>query len=361
MTEKNKRLLQIPQGTEIIYLEEAFIHQQAVSRINNLFTGWGYLPVETPLFDFFDIYQELVAGKERDIYRLIDRDGDLLMLRSDITLFLAKQMGMLLTPEDLPKRVYYSGAILRHQNKEDISKNEFFQTGIELIGKKGLNADLEVLVLLADTFKLLKIPGKIHVGSIAVIKSLLSSCGEKTIDAVLTGAGSRDFNSIEAALSGVIPEEKMNFILNLLKFIGTGQEFKDMLSNSSYRPEDNEADKVNYLITLLETLESMGMGETFRIDMSETGNQGYYTGIVFQGYLTGVDSAVASGGRYDTLLDHFGFNAPSVGFSLLLRKIEEHIGSGFSLPEHTKVESEDFRKAYSKAQEIRKKGGIAIL
>ncbi len=361
MTEKNQRLLQIPQGTEIIYLEEAFRHQQAVSRINSLFTSWGYLPVETPLFDFFDIYQELLAEKVKDVYRLIDREGDLLMLRSDITLFLAKQMGLLLNSIDLPKRVYYSGAILRHQNREDISKNEFFQTGIELIGKSGTNADMEVLVLLIDTFKLLNISPVIHIGSRDIINSVLSHYPKEFIQDIFTAVGSRNFSTLETLLRGNISAGKIPFIMDLFRFIGTNSEFKAMLKSQSYEPDKQEKESLNYLTALADKLEELGIGEYFRIDLSETGNQAYYTGIVFQGYIKGSDSAVVSGGRYDSLLRYFGFDAPSVGFSILLRKVEEHLGSGFSLPDHTKINSEDFITAYREAEKIRKEGGIAIL
>ncbi len=361
MTEKNQRLLQIPQGTEIIYLEEAFKHQQAVSQINTLFTSWGYLPVETPLFDFFDIYQELLSNKVQDVYRLVDREGDLLMLRSDITLFLAKQMGIMLSRADLPKRVYYSGAILRHQNREDISKNEFFQTGIELIGKSGAEADLEVLTLLVRTFEALNVKPVVHIGSRDLINTLLSAYPDDFTASVFTAVKKRDFPSLKNLLEGNVSSEKIPFFMHLLQFIGTSEEFRNMLKKYSYKPSEIEMEKIEYLLSLLDTLEKLGMGQYFRIDMSETGNQSYYTGIIFQGYLEGTDSAVVSGGRYDSLLEHFGFDTPSVGFSILLRKVEEHLGSKFTLPENTRIKEKDFATAFRKAEKIRKEGGIAIL
>lgn len=361
MTERKQRLLQTPQGTEGIYLEEAFRHQQAASRINNLFRGWGYLPVETPLFDFFDIYQDMVSGKEKDIYRLIDREGDLLMLRSDITLFLAKQMGLLLSKADLPMRVFYSGAILRHQNQEDISKNEFFQTGIELIGKKGLNADMEVLVLLIDTFKLLDLKPRIHIGSREVINATLSGFPHEHTTEVLKTLSARDFYKLKDLLTEKLSGEKISFLMELFKFIGSRLEFISMLERNSYRLDKEEQTSIEYLISLTDTLEKLGLQDSFRIDISETGNQNYHTGIVFQGYLDGIDSAVTSGGRYDTLLKQFGFDTPSVGFSILLRKVENSMGTSFSLPPQIKIEEQDFITAYRKAEDLRKEGRIVII
>ncbi len=362
MTEKKKRLLQIPQGTESFYFEEAFRHQQAVTRLNELFTLWGYLPVETPLFDFFEIYQDMVSGKEKDIYRLIDREGDLLMLRSDITLFLAKQIGLLSHSTDLPLRVYYSGAILRHQNFEDISKNEFFQTGVELIGKSGFNADMEILTLLSKTFSALNVHPSIHIGSRELLNTLFSDFSEEERIKALEMAGNRDFTVLDEFLHNRISEEKLTFIMELLPFIGSDEELRNLMETSAYTLTVKEEKNIVYLLSLLEMIKKMNMSAQFRIDISETGSQSYYTGIVFQGYLEGIDSAVVSGGRYDALLRQFGLDTPSVGFSILLRKIENSMGSDFSIPkEHVIIEKQDFMTAYAQAENLRNRGRIAIL
>ncbi len=361
MTERNTRLLQQPQGTERLYLEEAYRHQQAVSRLHNLFTHWGYLPVETPLFDFFDIYQDMLSGKEKDIYRLIDREGDLLMLRSDITLFLAKQIGLLSGSVDLPLRVYYSGAILRHQNQEDISKNEFFQTGIELIGQSGMRSDMEVLTLLLATFKALDLVPRIHIGSREILSRVFADFSAEEYSRIVTCTGNREFKKLEQLLEGKMNSRRKTFILDLVSFIGTAPAFKELVTKSSYRPEAEEQQAIDYLLSLMNTLSELDMGDFFRIDLSETGSQRYYTGIVFQGYLRGVDSAVVSGGRYDTLLKEFGFDTPSTGFSILLRKVEKLMSPDFSIPDHTAVTNPDFPSAYREAEILRQQGRIALL
>ena len=361
MTGKKNRLLQLPQGTESLYLEEAYRHQQAVARLHNLFTSWGYLPVETPLFDFFDIYQDMISGREKDIYRLIDREGDLLMLRSDITLFLAKQIGLLSGSTDLPLRVYYSGAILRHQNQEDISKNEFFQTGVELIGKEGKYADMEVLTLLIATFKALDLSPRIHLGSRDILAKLFADFSGEEFSHVISLSGNRNFGELEHFINGRISADKKSFILDLISFIGTATDFENLLKKSAYKPDMQEQEAINHLLSLWAMLTELNLENHFRIDMSETGSQHYYTGIVFQGYLEGVDSAVVSGGRYDTLLKEFGFDSPSIGFSILLRKVEKMMSSDFSIPDHTALEQQDFTSAYREADKLRQQGRIVLL
>jgi len=347
-------------GTETIYIEDAYKHRQADQELGKLFTSWGYLPVETPVFDFFDIYQDFIP-LEKDIYRLIDREGDLLMLRSDITLFLAKQMGLSLKNSDLPVRVCYSGTILRHQNREDISKNEFFQTGVELIGKADLNADMEILMLLHSTFQTLEIKPAIHIGSRKLLNAATTNFNEKDKNEIISMISYRDFDNLQRIFESKTDKNRVNFLINLFQFTGSIEELNKFILQSASLLSNEEKAAMVELNTIMDNLNKLDSEDGFVIDLSEVGNQPYYTGIVFQGYIEGVDSAIVSGGRYDNLLGEFGFNTPSVGFSLLLRKIESQLGRKFSFPEYKTVKESNFIDSLKKAETIRKEGRIAIL
>lgn len=365
MTEKRRRLLQIPQGTEAFYLEEAYRHRRITADLDGLYQSWGYLPVYTPIFDFFDNYKPLLSEQAMEsVYRLIDREGDLLMLRSDITLFLARQMGMALREEDLPVRVCYSDVILRHQERGDISRNEFFQSGVELIGKKGRDADVEVLLLLAATLKLLELPAVIHLGTRALLESCSGGMPEAERPRLAEAIATRD----EPRMLALFQERdgaSAAYLTRLFQFIGSREELHALylegkrgafLSESAQR-------ELKYLNALLDSIEKLAAGAAFCIDLSEIGGQPYYTGMVFQAYLAGQDSAIASGGRYDRLLEAFGFAAPSVGFSLLLRKIEPVVGNHgrYAREKVEHVKGPSFEEAFREAERLRRNGKIAIL
>lgn len=362
MTDSKKRYLQVPQGTEGFHLEEAYRHRHITNEILKLFDLWGYLPVETPVFDFYDVYRPLLQGSSRDVYRLIDRDGDLLMLRSDITLFLVKQMGLWLQESDLPSRVCYADTILRHQNAEDISKNEFFQIGAELIGKAGMEADLEILLLLGAVFDRLGILPAVHIGSHHFLTTSLQDFGEEAISQAVKAIRNRDFSSLERILEGHYSARRVQVLLSVFSFIGDGEEFLRLVGEYDGILHNEEIEDLQYLVTLEKKLQEADYGGTLRIDMSEIGTQPYYTGIVFQVYLNDMDDAIASGGRYDKLLDRFGFDCPSVGFSMMLRKIEDKADKSFGRrPKATHVRKKDFIEAFREAEKLRKKGEIAVL
>lgn len=366
MTDKNK--IKIPQGSESFFFEEAYIHRKVTEALQNLFNSWGYLPVETPVFDLYDAYRFLIPESDADrIYRLIDREGDLLMLRSDITLFLARQMGLILSEEDLPARICYSDSILRHQNSEDISHNEFFQSGVELIGKSGFEGDMEILLLLNKTISLLDIPASIHLGSHALFNSVFKSFSEKQKSRLIRMISLREFDELVSYCKEVTGAEHAHISAGLFSFIGSSAELEELLASSPGIKNilgEDAANDAEYLIKIGKTIERAGSGEVFQIDLSEVGSQAYHSGIVFQVYMEAMDTAVISGGRYDNLLSNFGIDAPSVGFSLLQRKVEPGIRNRkrFSLPEKTvKLKESDIVDAFEKAEKLRKEGKIVIL
>ncbi len=361
MIDSRKRYLQVPQGTEGVHLEEAYRHRRITHEMFQLFTQWGYLPVETPVFDFYDIYEPLLRSSTRDVYRLIDRDGDLLMLRSDITLFLAKQMGLWLREEDLPTRVCYADTILRHQSAEDISKNEFFQTGAELIGKAGSEADLEILLLLESIFIKLGVNPSVHLGSHQFLTLALKDFEAEELKQAVKAIRNREHRTLMVLLQEHCSDRRAEVLKSLFAFIGTREEFLAEINQYEGILHNAEMEALEYLAELVEEMENLGYAKDMRIDLSEVGAQPYYTGIVFQVYQAGLDDAIASGGRYDKLLSRFGFDCPSVGFSMMLRKIEDQIGDEFGLPENVvKVEGKSFAEAFRAAQKVREDGGIAI-
>ncbi len=362
MTESKKRYLQVPQGTEGVHLEEAYRHRHITQQLFNLFHLWGYLPVETPVFDFYDIYEPLLHGSTKSVYRLIDREGDLLMLRSDITLFLAKQMGLWLREDDLPTRVCYADTILRHQHAEDISRNEFFQVGAELMGKAGSDADLEILLLLEKTFLTLGITPAIHLGSHKFLTTVFKDFNESELNRAMHLILNRELEQFKELMRPRFSDERLKVLLALFSFIGTWQEFQTEVDRYREKLEPEEEEALTYLMELARQMQSLGYARELCIDLSEVGAQPYYTGIVFQVYLPELDDAVASGGRYDKLLNVFGFDCPSVGFSLMQRKIEDHIDAGFGKPDKvTKVEEADFIESFRAAQKLRDEGVVTIL
>ncbi|MEM5948592.1 ATP phosphoribosyltransferase regulatory subunit [Spirochaetia bacterium 38H-sp] len=320
--DKNKTIVfRTPRGTEELFQHEAILHKYAVRKLEDLYIKNRYFPVQTPVFDFFDIYAPLMdQSMISKTYRMVDREGEVLMLRSDITLFIAKQLGTSLTKKDLPVRISYADTILRHEGQEDISRDEFFQAGIELIGIKERNADIEILNLLYDSIKIFKTPFfAIHLGSKKVFDLIFSQIDMSTKKQIKTAILLRNKRALRELLSiGGYTEEEIANIENLVMFVGDSDLFESLLTSLKLDKSIMEECK-----SLLKTVKQSNIPkENIKIDMSEIGINDYYSGIAFRVYMDGADSEVASGGRYDNLLRYFGLDCPAIGFSIMLRKIE---------------------------------------
>ena len=75
--------------SEGIHLDNIQKHREVRRTIEDICSSWGYRPVETPLLDEYDLYRNHLGSQLlSDSYRLIDRNGKVLLLRSDNTLFL---------------------------------------------------------------------------------------------------------------------------------------------------------------------------------------------------------------------------------------------------------------------------------
>lgn len=322
--EQKTGLLKNPKGTEGILHQEAMDHFKLVSKIEKVFIAQGYIPAKVPVFDYFDVYQEFY-NEPSSLFRLFDKEGELLVLRSDITLFLAKQLGRTLTKENLPLKVFYADSILRHEGQTDISKDEYFQVGAELVGVSGLEGDLEIISMMAQTMEKTSTPYYCHIGSrsfFEIVTKNLSAAQKKKVYKWIT---SRELKEIAPLLQqeGGFSKRSADAIVLLFSFIGTATEFKAILKDNANVLPQAIMSELNSIVKVVEHASKLEGKGSFRLDLSEIGRMPYYTGMVFTIYVDGCDNAVGSGGRYDKMLSHFGFDCPSVGFSIFLRKIKQ--------------------------------------
>jgi len=355
--------LYIPQGTESLHLDEAYTHKAILRDMEDNFHGWGYLPVQTPVFDYFDDYQNLLTPERKDeTYRLIDREGELLMLRSDITLFLARQLSLQLTEESLPVRAYYADSILRYQDKEDISHNEFFQVGCELIGKDDIEGDMEGILLAKSQLEKVGLKRfRIHIGSRALFNRLTPKLSDKKRHDFSKYLDERFTEKQLEVLLKSYTEDEAKDIIHFFSFIGTIDEFHEFITKLTSSFKKTIEKELNYLLQLANELAPLDKEGLIRIDMSEIGSQSYYSGIVFQCYAPGTDSAIATGGRYDNLIQCEGKKVSSFGFSMYQRKLETLLPSR-KISELKKLSSDkSFAQRFKEAESLRRQNKRVIL
>ena len=87
---QNKRL-HTPEGVRDIYNDECEKKHYILDRMRQVIQSYGYRFIETPTFEFFDIFgQEVGTTPSKDLYKFFDREGNTLVLRPDMTPSIAR-------------------------------------------------------------------------------------------------------------------------------------------------------------------------------------------------------------------------------------------------------------------------------
>src|SRR5204863_458886 len=100
--------------------------------ICSVFEGWSYEEIIPPMFDYYDVFAKgMGTGPQEQIYRFIDREGNILALRPEFTSLVAKTVATRLTSSPKPIRLFYSGEVLRFEKPKGGRQREFAQIGID--------------------------------------------------------------------------------------------------------------------------------------------------------------------------------------------------------------------------------------
>src|SRR5438270_169287 len=163
-----KSFTQIPPGTQIVIGRAARRRRVLERAICSVFEGWSYEEIIPPIFDYYDVFAKgMGTGPQEQIYRFIDREGNILALRPEFTSLVAKTVATRLASSSKPIRLYYSGEVLRYEKPRGGRQREFAQIGIEHYGWPGKTADVEILLIAVETFQRLGIQGfQINLGSV---------------------------------------------------------------------------------------------------------------------------------------------------------------------------------------------------
>src|SRR6267378_1827539 len=163
-----KAYTQIPPGTQIVIGRAARRRRVLERAICSVFEGWSYEEIVPPIFDYYDVFiKGMGRGLEEQVYRFIDRDGNILALRPEFTSLVAKTAVTRLATSPKPIRLYYSGEVLRFEKPKGGRQREFAQVGIEHYGGAAKSADVEILLIAVEALQRLGIQGfQINLGSV---------------------------------------------------------------------------------------------------------------------------------------------------------------------------------------------------
>ena len=314
----NNQLLHTPDGVRDIYGDECARKLAVQEQIKNVFHLYGYQNIETPAFEFFDIFKaERGSVDSREMYKFFDRENNTLVLRPDITPSIARCVAKYFMDEQLPLRLCYLGSTFQNSTSYRGRLKEATQTGVEMIGDDLIDADAEMSAIAIDALKATGLKEfQVELGQVDFYRGLLEEAhmDEETQDQLRELIENKNYFGVEELLSEqtMSPELKRLF-LKLPELFGDIDQIrlaKSMTSNLRAVRAIERLEKIQ------EILDSYGLGDYVSYDLGMLSKYSYYTGIIFKAYTYGTGDYIVAGGRYDKLLEQFGKNAPAVGFAI---------------------------------------------
>ncbi len=315
----------LPTGVAALLFESARRRRDAEERLVGRLREAGYSEVILPILDYLEPYESLLTPATRgELYHFVDRDGELLALRSDFTPMLARLLAPRLASLVLPLRLYYRGDVVRYQEERAGRAREFYQLGAELLGLAGGQAEREVLRLFLEL----------------VTAGGGPDPGDQNLQVVLGFAGALDRLLLAAPgsdplrLAAAVARRERGEVRR------AGRTLLDVVENGvPGRPEElgaDAAERLTGLYALRDELAAAFPGVLLSIDLAEfartsldprlfagEGDRPYYDGLVFHAYAGPAALPVGGGGRYDRLFRALGAEVPAAGFSISLERLLE--------------------------------------
>ena len=315
-----------PEGVADINYEQYERLEALQSNISNVFKGHGYRQIQTPTFEYFDLFSGIDMDIHTDqMYKIVDTGGKMMVLRPDATIPVARMVATnyKMLKNDL-KFMYFTN-VYRSSDYHAGEKREFAQAGIELFGNPSADADAQVINIAIEAVKTAGFPElKVELGDSNYFTGLIEE-----IDAGL-GAGGLALldKSTKAKLKDLIESKNIPGLKNLTDTLEVDDGLKEIILRLPMMYGDMDSILLEARETALNdkmrsAVENIGMiydkvrdRKYISADMGLVNQPDYYSGIIFKIYINNTGVTVGSGGRYDGLMEHFGKNIPATGFGL---------------------------------------------
>ena len=315
--------LHTPEGVRDIWNIECGKKLSLENRLHKVLQLYGYHDIQTPTFEYFDVFRkEIGTIPSRELYKFFDKEGNTLVLRPDITPSIARAAATLFKDEDIPIRLCYTGNTFVNHSSYQGRLRENTQMGAELIGVDSIEADAEMLAMVADCLTTIGLRDfQLSVGNVDFFQSLIedAALNEKEEARVRELINNRNYFGLEEYLDGIQVKRSSKEALVALGDLYGGVEILTQARN--FAPNSKGIKAVRRLEQIYDMLKYYGAEQYIQFDFSMSGTYGYYTGIIFRGYTFGTGDAVVKGGRYDHLLEKFGKESPSIGFALVIDEL----------------------------------------
>ena len=321
----NKQLLHTPEGVRDIYGKEYESKLQVENILQTVIKSYGYDSIQTPTFEYFDVFsKEVGTTPSKELFKFFDNENNTLVLRPDFTPSIARCAAKYFMEDRIPLRFSYLGNTFSNTHSLQGKLIEVTQVGAELINDGSVEADAEIISLVVEALKSVGLTRfQICIGEMEYFKGLCEEAGldeETELDLRACISGKNFFAATELLNERNVAEPYKSVLLKVADI------FESMSSLDEARKLVNNKRSIaalDRLEKMYELLKLYGVTDYISFDLGILSKYNYYTGIIFRAYTYGVGDAIVKGGRYDSLLKHFGKDAPAIGFAIVIDELLE--------------------------------------
>ncbi|MEX0972517.1 MAG: ATP phosphoribosyltransferase regulatory subunit [Solirubrobacterales bacterium] len=311
----------IPPGTRDILPAEMRELRKLHLALVEVFESRGYGEVSTPAIEYDEVLARGDGRTASSAYRFFDERGDLLALRSDMTVPIARLVATRFAAAEPPLRFSYLANAFRAVRPQRGQMREFAQAGVELIGAPAPGGTVEVVEVLEATLDAAGLDrAVIGLGDADLFRQLLTELGVEgeNRDTILARLATHDLVGLEAELARAeIDTAQVDTCVALSQLRG-GREVLDQARSIGGAAVERATARIGETYN---ALEERGVAGRVQVDLGLLRDLGYYSGAILEVYDPAIGHVLGGGGRYDELLRRFGVDLPAAGFALYLERV----------------------------------------
>jgi histidyl-tRNA synthetase len=331
---------------------------------------YGYEEIITPVLESYDLLAAKTSEEIRErMYTFKDLGGRKVALRPEFTASVARLVAAKLRNEPKPMRLFSAGSLYRYDEPQYGRFREFWQSNYELFGSPRPEADAEILMLTNDLLKRLGLKNyRFKIGHTGILRGILDQEGmdEAKQNSVRQLLDKKSWEEALAIARGADVSQKCLAALERL-FETRGEDAFKVLENvkETVQGYDGAVAAAENLWEILELVKDSGAKLDVMVEAGFARGLEYYTGIIFESFVPGIDVALGGGGRYDKLIQLFGGEPiPAVGvaqgidrivLALKKQKVSPKTGKERSVVVIS-VKDESMGKALELSDALRKSG-----
>jgi len=293
------------------------LQNRMLTTIKNRFHTYGFQESGTSVFQDYDMYSSVIGTVQKhDMIKTINPSGDVLVLRPDATIPIARQMA---TEKTTYHRLFYVQDIFR-QPKNQSHHKAFTQAGVECFGDDTPENDAEMIALAVHILNDLRFDQfKIEIGHAGFFRDLIDGLpiSPEELEKLQELIQSKNLIEIGPFLDSLSVGETIVEAIQAIPLL-YGDPERVMEKASEITLNDNMKQTIDYMKAVYDLFKAYDVEDCVVFDLGLINHMAYYSGVIFQGYITGYSKPVLMGGRYNDLTEQFGADMPAIGFGCII-------------------------------------------